>query len=122
MSREYCDHILDLLSPLGGVSAKRMFGGYGLFKSGLMFAIIAEDALYFKTADSNRGDFEAAGAAPFTYKSKGKTVTLSYWNAPAAALDDETELRDWARKACQAAAEAKPAAKKRSGKHGQPRI
>lgn len=96
MSREYCTHILDMLSPLGGVSAKRMFGGFGLFKSVLMFAIIIDDILYFKTGDSNRTDYETAGAEPFRYAAKGKTVTLSYWQVPAEALDDETTLLEWA--------------------------
>lgn len=115
MSREYCDYILDLLSPLRGVSAKRMFGGYGLFKGGLMFAIILDDTLYFKTADSNRADYEDAGSAPFTYQAKGRTVTLSYWNAPPEALDDESLLLEWAAAAHRAAIETqdkKPAKKK----------
>lgn len=121
MSREYCDHILDLLSPLRGVSARAMFGGYGLYRSGLMFAIIVDDALYFKVTDLNRADFEAAGSEAFQYQSKGKAVTLSYWNAPPEALDDESTLLDWAEKSCRAArenrdskAKKRPVAKKSS--------
>lgn len=106
MSREYCDHILDQLSIMRGVSAKRMFGGFGLFRNGLMFAIIIDDVLYFKTGDSNRADYEAAGMEPFRYAAKGKTVTLSYWQVPADALDDDTILQEWAEKACRAAREA----------------
>lgn len=89
MSREYCDYILDQLAPLPGISAKRMFGGFGLFRQGLMFGIIIDDVLYYKTAASNRADYEAAGSEPFQYEAKKKTVTLSYWTVPAVALDYE---------------------------------
>lgn len=37
----FADDLLDLLSPLGNVSAKRMFGGHGIYKDGLMFGFIA---------------------------------------------------------------------------------
>lgn len=106
MSREYCDYILDQLASLRGVSAKRMFGGFGLFKNGLMFGIIIDDILYFKAGDKNRTDYEATGMEPFRYSSKGRTVALSYWQVPAEALDDESALQEWAGKACQAAIEA----------------
>ena len=36
-------YLLELLAPLGPVSAKRMFGGVGLFHNGIMFGLIASD-------------------------------------------------------------------------------
>ncbi len=116
MSREYCDYILDQLAPLPGISAKRMFGGFGLFRQGLMFGIIIDDVLYYKTAAGNRAGFEAAGSEPFRYETKKRTVTLSYWTVPALALDDEDILLEWTRAACAAAVEAKPRPKKKSVK------
>ncbi len=115
MSREYCDYILDQLAPLSGVTAKRMFGGFGLFRQGLMFGIIIDDVLYYKTASGNRADYEAAGSVPFTYETKKKTVTLSYWTVPALALDDEDSLVEWTKAACAAAIEAKPKTKPKPG-------
>ena len=116
MSREYCDYIVDALSPLRGVSARAMFGGYGVYRSGLMFAIIVEDVLYFKVTDLNRKDFEDAGAQPFEYQAKGKRISLSYWAAPAEVLDDEETLITWAGTACRAARESKDAKAKRPAK------
>lgn len=52
--------IIESLQALGDVRPKRMFGGHGLFLDGLMFALVADDMLYFKTDDRNRADFEAA--------------------------------------------------------------
>ena len=37
------DYLLDQLAGAGGVSAKKMFGEYGLYCDGKMFAIVADD-------------------------------------------------------------------------------
>lgn len=103
MSREYCDHLIDMLAPWAPTVARKMFGGFGLYRGGLMFAIVADDALYLKVDNHNRADYEAAGCEPFTYEAKGRRVTLSYWQAPAEALDDETTLGECAEKAYAAA-------------------
>ena len=41
VSPEFRTHVLDLLSGLGPVTAKSMFGGAGLYLDGAMFALIA---------------------------------------------------------------------------------
>lgn len=106
---DFVSHILDLLAGWGGVSARRMFSGYGLFRSGIMFALIADDRLYFKVDARNRGDFEAAGTGPFVYSRKSEAVALSYWEAPAELFDDPDEMADWARRAFEVAATIKKA-------------
>ena len=53
-----------------------------------------------------RGEFEAAGLAPFRYWKKGKSYQMSYHEAPDDALEDAELLRDWARKAVDAAMRA----------------
>ena len=103
---ELVDHLVDQLAPLGGVSARRMFGGHGIFRDGLMFALVAGDCLYFKVDDDNRAEFEARGLEPFRYAKKGKLVALSYHQAPEEAMDDGEELCRWARPAFAAALRA----------------
>ncbi len=100
-------YLLELLVPLGPVSARRMFGGVGLFLNGTMFGLIARDALYFKVGDSNRAAFEAAGETPFSYATKAGTHTItSYWRCPPDLLDGSEAFQDWARGAVEAAAAA----------------
>ena len=41
-------YLLELLSPLGAVSARPMFGGVGLFHNGMMFGLIAREELFFQ--------------------------------------------------------------------------
>ena len=106
MSPEFRDHVLDLLSPLGAVAARRMFGGDGLFLDDTMFCLIADDVLYMKVDEVNRGDFEAAGMPPFEYERGGKTVALSYFEVPPDVMEDSGLILSWARMAWEAARRA----------------
>ena len=116
----FAEFVLDLLAPVGGVSARRMFGGVGLFRNGVMFALIDDDTLYMKVDDHNRTGYQAAGMGPFTYRREGRAscrgsrrkrkagreVALSYYEAPPELFDDADLLCDWARSAHQAAVRA----------------
>lgn len=103
MSRAYCDYILDQLSGWSGVVAKRMFGGYGLYRHGVIFALMIEETLYFKVEDTTRARYEAAHSEPFTYEAKGKPrQILSYWRVPSEIIEDSDALHQWAEDACDA--------------------
>jgi DNA transformation protein and related proteins len=112
-------HLLELLFPLGPVSARRMFGGVGLFHSGMMFGLIARDELFLKVGDANRAMYEAAGEAPFSYDTKHGTHTIgSYWRCPPELLDDAETFQTWARQAIEAAlvaARGRPKAPRKRG-------
>ncbi len=109
----FVEFVLDMLTPLGGASARRMFGGHGFFRDGAMFGLVAGDTLYFKVGDCNRADFEKAAAPPFVYHRSGREIALSYREVPPDAMDDPELLSAWARKALDAAREAKGKAGKR---------
>ncbi len=108
------DYVLDQLSDFGGVSARAMFGGFGVYKSGVMFGLIASDELFFKVDDSNRADYEARKSQPFVYEGKNKPISMSYWRVPDDVLEAGDDLKQWAMKAYdvalkkQAASVAKP--------------
>jgi DNA transformation protein len=96
---EFVDYVVELMADWATVSAHRMFGGYGLYRKGLMFALIVEDELFLKTDANNAARFKREGSHPFVYQSKARTVQLSYWSAPAASLDSPAEMGEW----CQSA-------------------
>lgn len=48
------DYVLDQLGNAGPVSAKKMFGEYGIFLEGKMIALICDDRLFFKPTPSGR--------------------------------------------------------------------
>jgi DNA transformation protein len=105
-SSEFVEFIIETLALFGPVIAKRMFGGYGLYLDGLMFALVADDVLYFKADEVSRRTFERAGSVPFTYAKNGKDCKMSYYTAPDDALEDAQELSMWAQKAHDAALRA----------------
>ncbi len=105
VSPDFRDYVLDLLEPLGTVRARAMFGGAGLYLDDTFFAILANDVLYLKVDERNRGAFEAAGAAPFK-PFADKPQTMSYYEAPAEVMEDSEELCAWARRAWETARRA----------------
>jgi DNA transformation protein len=116
----FIEFVADQLAGCGTITPKRMFGGVGLYAGDVFFAVLAGDLLYLKVDDSNRGDFEAAGAGPFKpYGEAGET--MQYYEVPVAVLEDADELARWARKAIRVA-ELKRTREKpgRAGKPGRP--
>jgi DNA transformation protein len=113
-------HCLELLAPLGPMRSRRMFGGHGLYCGDVFCALIAFERLYLKTDAGTAPRFEAAGSRPFLYEGKGRSVTMSYHEAPAEAMDSPALMLPWARLALQAALSAR-AARPAAAKPGAPR-
>ncbi len=97
VSDEFVDYVIDQLSAWADVSARKMFGGAGLYCDGTMFGLIADDVAYLKVDDSNRNDFVQAGSSPFNpYPDKVKTTVMSYFEIPADVLENQDLLAKWA--------------------------
>lgn len=112
---EFVDFVVELMAGWAAVSARKMFGGYGLYREGLMFALIVGDELFFKTDKGNVAQFERVGSHPFVYQSQARTVQMSYWSAPEASLESPAEMDDWCQSSYGAALRAQ-AAKVNKGK------
>jgi len=95
------DFVHDLFGEFGRVEIKRMFSGQGIYAGGVIFAIVSNDVIYFKTDDATRSAFERENSTPlaFTRKSTGKRMVTSYWRLPERLYDDPAELAQWAREA-----------------------
>ena len=89
VSPEFLNLVIEKLSPIGDIKGRAMFGGYGIFHEGLMFALISEDTLYFKVNYSNRDIYEKAGSNQFPHG-------ISYWEVPTEVFEDTTKLHGWA--------------------------
>ena len=103
---ELVDHLREIFEQLGSVRARKMFGGYGLYHDGVMFALVADETLYLKADDDTVADFKARGLGPFTYRQHGREVAMSYYMAPAEVLEDPQEAALWGRRAYAAALRA----------------
>lgn len=108
----------ELFGGISGVTSRAMFGGYGIYREGVIFALIVDDSLYFKTDPGNVDDYKEAGSHPFTYqKSDGKVMAMSYWLLPDAVMENRKKLLEW----IDLALAASKRGKKRSGKASTPR-
>ena len=117
VSAQFLELITEQMEGFGHVDIKRMFGGAGVFREGLMFALVSEEALYFKVGDGDQGAFEDEGSGPFMYEKNGRSMAMGYWRLPERLYDDREEFSDWARRAFQAALSADCSKPKSKRKH-----
>ena len=88
--------LVEILAGSGGVTRKKMFGGYGIFHDGAMFAIVSSDGgIYFKAGPKNRADFEKTGA-----EQHGK---MPYFKISDSIAAEDQLLCQWAKPAIEAA-------------------
>lgn len=97
--QEFHDYIVhDVMATIPDVTSKRMFGGYGLYQDGAIFAIITSDSeLYFKTDDTLKETFKEYRSHPFIYTGHKKRgpVEMSYWLLPEEIMEDREKLEKW---------------------------
>jgi DNA transformation protein len=84
----YLNHVMELLTPIGNVTSRAMFGGYGIFQEGTMFALISGSTLYFKVDESNLPLYQGAGSRRFK--------PMPYYEVPAEVMEDAVVLHEWA--------------------------
>jgi DNA transformation protein len=123
-SDSFHDFVRELFAGMGAVQVKRMFGGAGGYADGVMFLLLADDAIYLKTDDALRAELKEEGSGPFIWipdsgPRKGEHVEMGYWRLPDSAMDDPDEAANWGRKAlavAKAKAKAKPKPKSKAKK------
>lgn len=99
----YVEYLHELLDPLGKISSKKMFGGYGVYCNGVMIGLVADELLYLKVDEQTKPLFSSAGCEPFIYQSKTKDVAMSYWSVPDDAMESSEQMLPWAKLAYAAA-------------------
>jgi DNA transformation protein len=91
---EFVEYIIgDQLAQLSGMSARAMFGGFGIYQEGTIVGIVVDDELYLKVDATNQAEYEAMGSIPFCYLRKDKKkTTMSYWKVPPEVIEDREKL------------------------------
>lgn len=108
VSPQMLEFLKEQMAGFGAVETRRMFSGAGIFRDGLMFALVAADILYFKVDAENAAAFDAEHLAAFAYDTKnGRQTILGYRRAPERCLDDAEEMSEWCRLGWAAALRAK---------------
>jgi DNA transformation protein and related proteins len=98
VSTSFLEFVLDQLGACGPITAKRMFGGVGLYSRERFFAVMMDDTIYLKVDDTTRRPYEAAGARPFNPFPERGAGSMQYYEVPLSVLEDADELARWAKK------------------------
>lgn len=96
-ANSFRDFIQDQLQGLGGMEFRRMFGGYGLYRSDVFFGILYKGRLYFRTDDTSRQAYVDRGMQPF--RPNMKQTLKNYYEVPPDIVEDSKALVAWAREA-----------------------
>jgi DNA transformation protein len=100
------------LEPLGTITHRAMMGAAVLYCDGTVFAVVDDEAIYFKFDAVSAPIWDEAGLPPFTFtNSTGETVSMNYRRAPDDVYDDADAMRQWAALGIEAGRRA-PAKKK----------
>ncbi len=100
-SEEYKEYIIhDVLHTFDGVTARSMFGGYGLYLPDeqygkIMFGGIANDQFFVRSDDEHKDYLVAEGAEQFIYtghKNHKKPTPMPWWFVPEHILEDKDKL------------------------------
>lgn len=115
---EYVEDLIETLKGMGLVTSRAMFGAWGLYFEGLIFAIVDKEELFLKVDDVNRPNHSAASCRPFRYHvaDKDTPMEMAYWTVPAEVLERPDELVRWCRDAHQASVRAKTSPKKKASR------
>ena len=100
---KYVQSILEKLKPHGPITARAMFGGYGIYWEKVMFASIYQDCLYFRVDEENIREYLPYKSHRFVYAGKTTVIPLPYLSLPDEILNDPELLSYWISQSYQAA-------------------
>jgi DNA transformation protein len=109
--------VLELLSGIGVLRQRKMFGGTYIYCDNLFIATVHDEVLYFKANANSAPAFVKLGLRQFSYPKAGGVAKLQYYEAPAEVCSSRAALKLWASKALVAAkqdASAKAPGKRRA--------
>lgn len=118
ISAEFVAYVEELFSVVSGTQIRKMFGGVGVFRSGVMYGLGTSGGRIALKADAQTiPDFKAADAEEWIYTGKnGQGRGMGYWYVPESLLDDPEGFQEWANKAFEVAVRAdaaKPASQRK---------
>ena len=91
------DFVLDQLCDLDDVEARRMFGGYGLYRDETFFDILHKGHVYFKVDATTVKEYRRRKMKAFR---PNATQTLkSYYQVSAEIIEDADQLVEWVKRA-----------------------
>ena len=82
--------LVSKLESVGGITSKKMFGGFGIFCDGKMFGLVNSKGIaYLKADETSKHNFENAGSV--------KHSRMPYFSIPESVLENQEQIIIWAK-------------------------
>jgi DNA transformation protein len=75
------------------VQGRKMFGGIGIFSERIMFSLIYDRALYFRSTEEI-ASYYSTDSIQFQHPSKSSK--MPYWSVTDQVINDKSKFTDWA--------------------------
>ena len=82
--QKFVDFVIDQISDAGDITAKKMFGEYGIYADGKLFGLICENKLFIKQTKAGR-----------EYIDEVKEVPPYQGAKPSFLIEERIEDREW---------------------------
>ena len=82
------------------VQSRKMFGGIGIFSEKIMFSLIYDGVLYFRSTEEAASGY-SSDSIQFQHPSRNSK--MPYWSVPDEVMIDESKFNEWAYNAFQLA-------------------
>lgn len=105
LSAEFKTYLQELFSVVEDSHIRPMFGGAGVFRNGLMFAVATSGGMIALKADEQTiPTFQREGCEEWLPHQPGKKpVSMGYWYIPEWLADDPEQFEQWSEDAFSAA-------------------
>lgn len=108
--QKYVDFVLDQLQTVKEVTARKMFGEYGVYSSGKIFGVICENRLFIKPTSAGRAFIGEVVEAP-PYEGAKPSFLINE------KMDDRQWLSELVRLTVEELPEPKPKKSKKNNRH-----
>ena len=75
------------------INNRKMFGGIGIFSEKIMFSLIYDGVLYFRSTEEVAYIYSKDS---FQFQHPSRNSKMPYWSVPETILNDNVTLSDWA--------------------------
>ena len=96
---ELFSRVRTLLDGLN-VESKKMFGGIGIFSEKIMFSLIYDGILYFRSTEDIASSYSVYS---IQFRHPSRSSKMPYWSVPDQVINYNSKFSDWADNAFQLA-------------------
>ena len=84
--------------PSSNVESRKMFGGIGIFSEKIMFSLIYDGIMYFRSTEDIASSYSFES---IQFQHPSRSSNMPYWSVPDEIINDFTRLSNWAENAFQ---------------------